>query len=341
MSVNTTVTPVEAIPLIAHALRAKLPVMLHGSPSTAKSSIAHKVADMANLEFIDFRVASKEPVDITGYPFREGGKATYLPFDTFPVEGDELPKGKAGWLLMLDEVNMANRAMQGALYGLILDRLVGQFKLHPKVHIVMAGNLIGDNAIVNPMGTAIGTRMLHLEVVLPHKVWMDWAVDNGIDSRILTYLSYRPQVLASRPEDMDGYTYPCGRTWHFLSKIITGKDDLQDILPLLIGAVGEGAGLEFYSYTQLKDSLPTVSQILANPELCDCPDKPSHRFAMVGLLAESLTVENAPKLVTYILRLPKELQYVLFRLALRRDPALVQNSKIAEWLEYNAEKYLK
>ncbi len=37
-------------------------------------------------------------------------------------------------------------------------------------------------------------------------------------------------------------------------------------LPLIMGAVGEGAGREFYSFCQIYKELITVEEILLNPE---------------------------------------------------------------------------
>lgn len=100
--------------LVKLALMRGLAVMLHGSPSSGKTAIGSKVAKEANLEPITFSLLDHEPTDICGLPDLRGEKATFKPFDTFPIVGDPLPEGKNGWLIMLDEFSSGGRAMQAA-----------------------------------------------------------------------------------------------------------------------------------------------------------------------------------------------------------------------------------
>ncbi|PDO90562.1 ATPase AAA, partial [Burkholderia mallei] len=81
-------------------------------------------------------------------------KVTYIPMDTFPIQSDKVPSNKKGWLLFLDEANGASHSVQMASYKLILDREVGNHKLHDKCFIIAAGNLDTDNAITNTMSSA-------------------------------------------------------------------------------------------------------------------------------------------------------------------------------------------
>ncbi len=101
-----------------------------------------------------------ESVDLLGFPVTTGSKAKYLPFDTFPLEEDSIPQGKNGWILFLDELPLASKEVQRAAYRLILDREVGQYKLHENVYIVAAGNLMTDRALVQPLSTAMNLVLL-------------------------------------------------------------------------------------------------------------------------------------------------------------------------------------
>ena len=88
--------------------------MLQGSPGTGKSSIIHQVAKDFRLFVIDLRLAQCDPTDLGGFPHIVGKRASYLPMDTFPIEGDAIPEGYDGWLLFLDEMNSASLAVQSA-----------------------------------------------------------------------------------------------------------------------------------------------------------------------------------------------------------------------------------
>lgn len=201
----------QAIPMLASFIRAKLVPMLVGSPGCGKSQIIYKIAQDYNLKVIDLRLAQCDPTDLAGFPTVNGKKADYLPMAHFPIEGDEIPKGYSGWLLFLDEMTSAPPAIQSAAYKLILDRMVGSHHLHKNVAIVGAGNLETDNAIVQPMSTALQSRLAHMELVVDPQEWTNWAAENGIDHRISDYIKFKPGQLFTFSPDHTDKTYACPR----------------------------------------------------------------------------------------------------------------------------------
>lgn len=201
----------QAAQMITKFIRAKIVVMLSGSPGIGKSHIVHQIAKAHGLKVIDLRLAQCDPCDLMGFPMIDGEKASYKPMDTFPIEEDPIPKGYNGWLLFMDELNSAAPAVQAASYKIILDRMVGNHKLHKNVAIVAAGNLETDNAIVQPMSTALQSRMAHLELVVDSKEWVDWASSNEIDYRITSYINFRPDALYTFSPDHTDKTYASPR----------------------------------------------------------------------------------------------------------------------------------
>ncbi len=236
---------------------------IQGSPGLGKSAIVKEIAADRNLKLIDVRLSQCDITDLNGLPKTDGKKATFIPFDTFPVEGDELPEGKDGWLVFLDELNAAVRSVQCAAYKLILDRMVGTRSLHAKVAIVAAGNLMTDNAVVNSISTALRSRLVNLTLKCDANLWMDWGLKNHIDPRILAYIKYKPGNLFNFDPDKDEETYACPRTWDMLNKILNviKTNDLEKHSELITGIVGN-IGLEFITYAKLRDQLPDVQQIM-------------------------------------------------------------------------------
>lgn len=104
----------QAVRMITAAMKAKVVPMLKGSPGSGKSQIVYQIADAYNLSVIDLRLSQCDPTDLAGFPVIKEGKADYAPMAHFPIEGDPLPKGKAGWLLFLDEATSAPPAIQAA-----------------------------------------------------------------------------------------------------------------------------------------------------------------------------------------------------------------------------------
>ena len=74
-----------------------------------------------------------------------------------------------------------------------------------------AGNLETDNAIVQPMSTALQSRLAHLELVVDSKEWVNWATSNGIDHRITSYINFKPGNLYTFNPDHTDKTYASPR----------------------------------------------------------------------------------------------------------------------------------
>jgi len=51
-----------------------------------------------------------------GFPTlnKDRTRSHYAPPSTFPLEGDPIPEGYAGWLVLMDEINSAPKAVQAA-----------------------------------------------------------------------------------------------------------------------------------------------------------------------------------------------------------------------------------
>lgn len=341
MSKNLSISFNKAEKLLKLGLSSGLAVMLSGSPSSGKTAIGFKVAKEANLEPIVFSLLDHEPTDICGLPDLAGEKAVFKPFDTFPIKGDDLPAGKNGWLIMLDEFASGTRAMQAAANRLIYERMIGNLNLHPNARVVAMGNLASDNAFVVAMPQHTKSRQAHLFVHQELDEWTDWAISAGVDGRVIAQVQAKPTFLTKYDPDNVDANYPCARTLVMASDVIKGADFERWMLPLVQGILGEGSGLEFYNFCRLVDELPTLKDILAKPETTAVPTKQSYKYATAMIVSEGLSKDNAEDLMKYIQRLPTDLQYFIFRTACRRNLALSAVDVIGKWATGISNKYMK
>lgn len=327
----------QAISMIAKFIRARLVPMVTGSPGIGKSHIVHQIAAEYGLKVIDVRLAQCDPCDLMGFPTITGEKASYKPMDTFPIEGDPIPKGYNGWLLFLDELNSAAPAVQAAAYKIILDRMVGNHSLHKNVAIVGAGNLETDNAIVQPMSTALQSRMAHLELVVDAKEWVEWASSHGIDHRITSYINFKPDALYTFSPDHTDKTYASPRTWEFANRVLQVADSSSsECLPMLAGTISEGVAREFLGFCKIHLDLPKLNEILQSPTTIPVPTEPSILYAMTGALGANANEENVGSLMKYVTRLPVEFQVVTLREVVRRNKKLIQNEAVRNWVTQSA-----
>jgi hypothetical protein len=330
----------QATSMLTQFIKAKLVPMLVGSPGSGKSQIVHQIAKQYGLRVIDLRLSQADPTDLLGFPQIKGSKAGYVPMETFPIEGDEIPKGYVGWLLFLDEFNSASPAVQSASYKLVLDRMVGTHHLHKNVAVICAGNLETDNAIVQPMSTALQSRLVHLELVVDAKEWNEWATSHGVDHRITSYIKFKPGNLYTFLPDHTDNTYACPRSWEFTDRLLKVSDiDDKDLLPMLAGTISEGVAREFLGFCKIYQNLPTMEQIQTNPEGIPVPDEPSVLFALTGSIAHNINTENATSLMKFVERLPVEFQVVTMKEAWRRNGAIKENAAVRAWVSKSASSF--
>jgi len=327
----------QAISMITKYIKAGLVPMLRGSPGMGKSSIVHQIAAEYNLKVIDLRLSQCDPTDLMGFPNIKGNKAGYVPMETFPIEGDTIPEDYSGWLLFLDEFNGASIAVQAAAYKLVLDRMVGIYHLHKNVGIVCAGNLETDNAIVNPMSTAMQSRLVHMELVSDVTEFTDWCAANNIDHRISDYAKFKPgNVYAFSPDHTD-HTYACGRTWEFANRVLKATtDDDPDRLPMLAGTISEGVAREFIGFCKIYQDLPKPAQIAMSPETLKIPDEPSILFALTGSIAHNADKDTFSQVMKYVNRMPPDFQVSTLRETVRRNKSLMGHPAVQKWVAESA-----
>lgn len=333
------VTPKLAIELVKDTLRAGLCPMLHGSPGTGKSDIVKSICKEYKLFLIDLRLSQCDSVDLNGFPVINEKKTRghYAPLDSFPLEGDKVPTGYNGWLLFCDEISSAALSVQAAAYRLILDREVGHNKLHKDVYIVAAGNLATDKAIVNRMGTAMQSRLIHLNLEVNVEDWLDWANTNKIDYRITSFIKFKPNLLHNFNPNHKDNTFSCPRTWYFLHKIINPWEKIEPTkMPLLVGTIGEGVAYEFLSFTQVMESLPSIETIIAQAEILPIPDAPDVLYAITGMVGHHINEANSKQLIKFISRLPMEFQIICLQDVFKKNKEIKAVPEIRNWIKTNA-----
>lgn len=226
-----------------------------------------------------------------------------------------------------DEINAAPRSMLAALYKLILDRKVGMQNLHPDTYIICAGNRAMDRAIVNNMGTAMQSRLSHLELISNTKEWVeDVAIPMQFDSRVVAFINAYPDRLNTFDPQNEDISFACPRTWEFTNNICKqlepDKGIPDEVIPLIAGTLGEGVAVEFVQFTQVFKDIPSLDQVLKDPEGCFIPDTPTMQWATVCSLAQKHSIEEFAKVSKYIDRYRLSFKLIYHKTILSRLPEL-------------------
>lgn len=329
----------DATDVLTRTLKKNLVPFIVGSPGVGKSDIVKNIAKQNNLELIDIRLSQCDPTDLQGFPNVVDGRMRYIPPANFPLDTDELPKGKDGWLIFLDEMNSAPLSVQAAAYKILLDRMVDNHNIHPRVRLIAAGNKTTDKAIVQRQSTAIQSRLIHFSLAVDHEVWIDWANQHDIDHRVISYIKWKPNMLQKFDPNHADNTFPCPRTWEFLSKLINGVDAFGRLEHVMMaGTVGEGASTEFKSFVRIYESLPTIEQILNDPTGFIIPNEADKQYAITTMLSHNMHQDNINILMKAVKRLPIEFQVVTLKDIYKRVPELKSHELIQTWIAENAHK---
>lgn len=337
MSATTELNMYRATPrtirgMILDCMYAGLVPFLQSSPGMGKSAIHRSIARELMLKMIDVRMSTTEPTDFTGLPNFVNGKARYSAFeDMFPLESSTVPDGFQGWLLFLDEINAGQKMSVAASYKLILDRMVGNEPLHQNVLISTAGNLSTDRAIVSAMGTAMQSRLIHMEMIVSAVEHLeDVMLTEGYDSRIIAYLAQYPDELMDFRPDHKEKTFCCPRTWEFMNRLVKDKEINDSKTILYAGTITSGVAVKFVEFVKVFDKMISVSEILSDPSGCVLPHDNNTRWALISTMMEKANDKNFGGLATYANRFGLDFRLLFYRsvrirnASLRKHPAYIQ-----------------
>jgi hypothetical protein len=333
-------TPRQVRSFMIDIIEAGLVPYIQSSPGMGKSSIVASVAKDFKLKLIDHRLSTSQPEDLSGYPDLKSGRAKFVPFDIFPTEDIAIPTNYDGWMIFFDEFNAASKSVQAASYKTILDKMVGQFKLHKNVAMAAAGNLASDRAIVNPLSTAMQSRVIHLEMELSHDEWMqDVALKQNYDSRIIAYLNFKKDDLMDFRPEHEEKTFCCPRTWEFMNRLIKNKPITDDKTSMYAGVITSGVAASFVQFTKVFAELTTIDEIMRDPHGCRLPVDTATKWAVVSHLMSVVDDKNFKEIAQFTSRLDISFRILFIRGALVRNPNFRSHSEFIAQLSTLA-KYL-
>lgn len=319
--------------LLTTFLDADIPAFLWGPPGIGKSAITRKIAEERGWNVIDFRASTRDPVALMGLPDLTEATTKWKVPDEFPqVERD----GEEG-ILFLDELNAAAPSMMAAMFGLVLDRKVGDYVLPKGWRVIAAGNRQSDRAAAQRMPTALANRFAHIDVDADtsaghDNVHVEHFNQMGVDPILIAFLRFRPALIHKMPSN-DERAFPTPRSWEQAAKVLKLSSALR--LQGVSAIVGEGAAAELEGFIRVYQKLPSLDLVLANPNSAPVPDDPAARFAISAGLARKVDATSFDNGMAYMQRLPREFEILFGVDAVRRDPKLSHTNAFTQWAVRN------
>jgi hypothetical protein len=335
--------------------------MVHGDPGIGKSQIAQQTADLmfaekygyrvengqlfqpvdqfkkkpvwepvySNFErpwFKDVRAALLDAVDVRGLPTVNDGKVLWA------IPGF-LPTDERGGVFFLDEINRGTEMVANALFSLILDRQVGEYKM-PASWIPAAAVNDKDTG-ARKMSSALQSRFVHLDARTDLEDVCKFAIQHNWEPAVVAFLRFRPG-------DLHNYVptarvSPNPRAWEFVSQIVAQDPPASVLFPLISGAVGEGAAVEFVGFLKLFKELPSIDAILLDPKRAQLVTSPQAMYAVSAALARRASDKTFGRIVEYLDRLPIEFNVFCVKDAVTHCPAIQTTADFTRWCTKHAD----
>lgn len=322
----------ESIPLKASQLEAVLtsnilagePVCVSGPPGAGKTDIGTKAAANARTELMLVHPVTSEPTDAKGLPVMTVEGAEFSPYGWLRrMQHQPIDKPLT---VFIDDFGHAPQAVQASLMQIMHARQVNEVRISDAVRFICATNRKSDKGSgVTSMIDPLKKRMLMLEFKPDLGEWQQWGAANGINSKVIAYLSLMNEYFIQEAETNTMLVSACPRGWHRVSRQLALAHS-TDVLPAVFaGCVGPEPGAGFAGFLRVYDNLVMPAVVWANPERAPIPADPSALWALVSALAAQVTPTTVGATCKYLLRLidnHREHAMLCVKLMVARDPTL-------------------
>ena len=249
-----------------------------GESGIGKTALAKKLAKDNNWTLITIDGNLLKEGEIGGLPTIESYMAinsngekiekkttVYAVHNKLREIDEEINAGRSV-LLFIDEINRCEHTVQQELMNLILNREINGYKLQDNVKILAAMNPSSkygsdfDYQVVD-MDAAQENRFVWLNMEPDYNQWIKWAIDAGIESKVIEFISTFPEYL-HKINDEDVRATP--RSYERVSKTYKMYKEQQDTIPrsvfvnVIKGNVGKVIAEEFVSFVESNHS-PLIS----------------------------------------------------------------------------------
>jgi len=317
-----TITFSKALDTVRACVDANLSVLLLGDPGVGKTSVARLVAQAIGKPLATLIGATTDPVDVAGVPFlRIDGKGV----DRFPLSIVQTACERPV-LLFLDEISAAPPSVQAAFLRLILERVAGDLSLHPDTRVIAAANPPEQAPGGFELSAPLMGRVVVFKFRPTHYEVLDFMSGLGSDADDASPLDKALRIEAedfaitagAQPDLLQidipsecitgGIPWAAPRNWeHALrGRAAARVNNVGVEITALIteGAVGKQIATAYEGILKLRQVLPTVEEIIADPAHAKLPVNPKEQVAVLGVMVH-VANENSWAAWIYAARLEK------------------------------------
>ena len=316
----------------------KWSVLLTGAPGVGKTFKVLEVAKRLEYDVLVEYTSMSDPTDPKGMPFpsKDGTRADLLPIG---MMADAFAATKPT-VYFLDDIGNAPPAVQTAYMHILQARSIAGRKLPDCVSVIGATNRVSDRSNVYNMGESVKSRFCTIvNVINTADDFIKYAQSKPekFSIRDISFIRSRPDLLHDFQPTKELINSPCPRTWEYVADFFRAYDPDLPPMPVIAGAIGEGAAAERMGFERIYNELPDTTKIIENPEEADVPDNPAIRYALCGMLGKLANKKTVKNIFTYFERLGGEFSVFAGRDMIGYNPALIATKAFREWIKQHPE----
>lgn len=297
--------------IIKEFYKKKLALFIWGSYGLGKSRVlldsAKEITEIRARKFVEWNKVSREKKqEIYEYPEKyfcyidlrlsefDAGDFKLPKFTDnsemidwkIPMWANLMCKENSDGILAFEEINLATPLVMSSSYKIIYDRFISEYAINNNWFIVGCGNLETDKAFVHPLPNPLKDRAGECFLQVPDiDSWTsDFAIPNGIDSRIIGFLNFKPSSLHI-VDDRDAQKDCTPRGYERLSTLIKDVKDWKTIGLLSNCAIGKGTAGAFVSFCKISEKLK-LEEVIKNPQKIKDIKEIDVKYFLVSALAE-------------------------------------------------------
>ena len=310
-------------------------VYIEGGPGVGKSSLVYEAARSAGVDFVDFRLTLRDPVDLRGLPFadRKGEAARWLA----PAE---LPRDGKG-ILMFDDLPTAAPAVQAAAYQIVIwPHRLGEYQLPPGWIVVGAGNRRGEG-LYHPIPPALRNRFTYVAMDVHLDDWTAWAITADVDPVVIAFIHWaygRDQKEGRQHwplycfDSETDWTFPTPRGWERVSRKVKAGLEGDVLAEAVAGDVGLATAQEFMAYRRMSSDIPDPREILEGRVYS--LDRIDVVYATVVSVAHHAKPHQYDRALDFAIQLSPEFAVLMAQLLAAKDPEALRRARtFDQWID--------
>lgn len=353
--------------VLPYLFKSNVATLITGHHGVGKSQAIAQYCQETGHEFVDLRLGTQEVGDLLGladfetqivlesYVDESGNKRTrekeikvatkFFQPNWFPTD----PSSKG--IIFLDEINRARRDVLQAVFQLVLDKRIHQYKLPKGWHVIGAMNPSTEDYIVTDISDkAFMDRFCHIKLSPSKAEFFDFAKKRGFKPELLNFLESNPKMLQGDLEDFSLSVTPSRRSWETVHRLMGQEVPMNLFRELCLGLVGTEATTALIKALHSDEKPITAKDVIkAYPKFkarvkkysdSKTNQQASLRFTCDDLVREAQkTTENLDKneiknIQEFLLDIPKDLSFDACR-------NLYHESEIYREVINNSDKLIK